>query len=92
MTYLEAAYKILSATKGPLHYQRIAELALEQGLITPTGLTPDATMGSRLYTDTKQEGSQFVARRSGHVRSCKTTASGYRCGSEKAQCIHTISA
>ena len=60
MTYLDAAHKILSAAEGPLHYQEIARLALDQGLITPTGLTPDATMGSRLYTDTKQEGSLFV--------------------------------
>lgn len=60
MTYLEAAYKVLNGNKAPLHYQRITELALQQGLITPTGLTPDATMGSRLYTDTKQDGSQFV--------------------------------
>lgn len=60
MTYLEAAYKILSEHSEPLHYQRITELALQQELISPSGLTPDATMGSRLYTDTKQEGSQFV--------------------------------
>ena len=60
MTYLEAAYQILSAEGRPLHYQEITGLALEQGLISPTGLTPDATMGSRLYTDTKQEGSLFV--------------------------------
>src|SRR5690606_13947223 len=31
----------------------------EQGLIKPTGRTPAATMGSRLYTDTKSEGSRF---------------------------------
>ena len=60
MTYLEAAYKILNEHKGPLHYQRITEIALQEGLIAPSGLTPDATMGSRLYTDTKQEGSRFV--------------------------------
>ncbi len=60
MTYLEAAYKVLSENREPLHYRQITVLALEQDMITPTGLTPDATMGSRLYTDTKQEGSQFV--------------------------------
>jgi len=60
VTYLDAAHQILNAKGGPLHYQEIARLALEKGLITPTGLTPDATMGSRLYTDTKQEGSLFV--------------------------------
>lgn len=34
--------------------------ALAQKLIAPQGLTPEATMGSRLYTDAKQEGSHFV--------------------------------
>ncbi len=60
MTYLEAAYAILKQSGKPLHYKEITRRALEQGLIEPRGLTPEATMGSRLYTDTKQEGSRFV--------------------------------
>ena len=60
MTYLEAAYQILKQAAEPLHYREITKRALAQGLIQPTGLTPEATMGSRLYTDTKQEGSRFV--------------------------------
>ncbi len=60
MTYLEAAYDVLRAAKQPLHYSEITHRALEQGMIVPTGLTPEATMGSRLYTDTKEEGSRFV--------------------------------
>lgn len=60
MTYLEAAYVILQASGQPLHYEEITRRALEQNLIAPQGLTPAATMGSRLYTDTKQEGSRFV--------------------------------
>lgn len=60
MTYLEAAYKILSEARQPLHYSEITRRALEQSLLQPTGLTPDATMGSRLYTDTQQEDSLFV--------------------------------
>jgi len=60
MTYLEAAYDVLRAAKQPLHYSEITHRALEQGMIVPTGLTPEATMGSRLYTDTKEEGSSFV--------------------------------
>lgn len=59
-TYLEAAYAILRGHNAPLHYENIAARALEQGLIKPTGRTPAATMGSRLYTDTKQEGSRFA--------------------------------
>jgi restriction system protein len=60
MTYLDAALAVLQAAKLPLHYAEITRRALEQGLIVPTGLTPEATMGSRLYTDTQEEGSRFV--------------------------------
>lgn len=60
MTYLDAAYTVLLSAKKPLHYSEITQLALEQNLIVPTGLTPEATMGSRLYTDTQEDGSRFV--------------------------------
>ncbi|GAP63311.1 hypothetical protein ARMA_1734 [Ardenticatena maritima] len=60
MTYLDAAYVVLRDAGQPLHYREITQRALERGLIAPAGLTPDATMGSRLYTDTKQSGSRFV--------------------------------
>ncbi len=60
MTYLDAAYTILKAAGQPLHFEEITQRALAQKLIAPQGLTPEATMGSRLYTDTKQEGSHFV--------------------------------
>lgn len=60
VTYLDAAYKILRHHSAPLHYEEIAARALDQGLIKPTGRTPAATMGSRLYTDTKNEGSRFA--------------------------------
>ena len=59
MTYLEAAHTILTAAGQPLHYAEITRRALDQNLIAPTGLTPEATMGSRLYTETKQDDSQF---------------------------------
>jgi restriction system protein len=60
MTYLEAAEQVLRASKQSLHYSEITRRSLELGLIVPTGLTPEATMGSRLYTDTKEEGSRFT--------------------------------
>jgi restriction system protein len=60
MTYLDAAYQILQQTAHPLHYRAITERALAAGLIQPTGLTPEATMGSRLYTQTQEDGSPFV--------------------------------
>jgi restriction system protein len=65
-TYLDAAHAILLAAGQPLHYDEITQRALDQNLIAPQGLTPAATMGSRLYTDSKEEGSRFV--RTGHGR------------------------
>ncbi len=60
MTYLDAAYTILKAAGQPLRYEEITKHALAQKLISPQGLTPEATMGSRLYIDTLQEDSRFV--------------------------------
>ncbi|MCX7706740.1 MAG: restriction endonuclease [Anaerolineae bacterium] len=60
MTYLDAAYTILKTAGQPLRYEEITQRALARGLISPQGLTPAATMASRLYTDTLQEGSRFV--------------------------------
>ena len=60
MTYLDAAYTILKAAGQPLRYEEITQRALAQKLISPQGLTPEATMASRLYIDTLQENSRFV--------------------------------
>lgn len=60
MTYLDAAQEVLKKSGSPLRYEDITERALARGLIAPQGLTPEATMASRLYTDTLQEGSLFV--------------------------------
>ncbi len=59
MTFLEAARIVLADAGAPLHFEEIAKRALEQGFIATTGATPEVTMGSRLYTVTKQEGSDF---------------------------------
>lgn len=59
MDFLSAAQVILSKEERPLHFREITRRALENGLITPTGMTPDATMGSRLYVDTKKDDSRF---------------------------------
>ncbi len=48
MDFLSAAQKILEQAGRPLHYKEIARRALDQALVTPAGLTPDSTMGSRL--------------------------------------------
>jgi restriction system protein len=59
MTFLNAAYEILKQASQPLHYTEIANRALAAGLLDTRGQTPEATMGSRLYVDTKRPGSRF---------------------------------
>lgn len=59
MDFLTAAQNILELEGYPLHFREITKRALEQGLISPSGMTPEATMGSRLYVDTKKEDSRF---------------------------------
>lgn len=54
MDFLSAAQIILEQANGPLHYKEITQRALSQGLLFDTGLTPEATMGSRLYVDVKK--------------------------------------
>lgn len=49
MTYYEAAIQVLRSIKRPLSTQEITDQAITKGLITPTGKTPDATMGAVLY-------------------------------------------
>jgi restriction system protein len=59
MTFLDAAHEILKQAGAPLHYADIASRALAAGLLDTRGQTPEATMGSRLYVDTKRAGSRF---------------------------------
>ena len=59
MNFLDAAYQILKEAGKPLHYTEINQRALAQQLIIPKGQTPAATMGSRLYVDTKKPDTQF---------------------------------
>lgn len=60
MNFLDAAYHVLTSAETPLHYSEIAKRALAEDILTTSGLTPDATMGSRLYVDTKRKNSRFV--------------------------------
>jgi hypothetical protein len=56
LTFLQAAEEVLRrhSPGAPLHFRRIAELAQDEGLVESKGLTPEATMGAQLYTDTKR--------------------------------------
>ena len=64
MNFLDAACQILKEVGKPLHYTDITQRALSQKLIAPKGQTPGATMGSRLYVDTKKENTRFKRRAS----------------------------
>lgn len=59
MQFKDAAYEVLKQAGEPLHYNEIAKRALEAGLLNTRGQTPEATIGSRLYVDTKKPDSKF---------------------------------
>lgn len=59
MQFKDAAFEILKAAGKPLHYNEITDLALQKGILETAGLTPHATMGALLYTDTLKENSRF---------------------------------
>lgn len=66
-SFVEAAEKVLEqfSSKRPMHFRDITKKALEQGWLDTDGKTPDATMGSQIYTAIKRaqrrgEQSRFV--------------------------------
>ncbi len=59
MNFLDAAYEILKQASKPLHYAQITRLALKTNILDTKGQTPEATMSSRLYVDTKRANSRF---------------------------------
>jgi len=65
LTYKEAALRVLREAGQPLSAQEITQQAIEQGLINPQGLTPDATMGAQLYTDINRRGVASLFRKEG---------------------------
>lgn len=52
MTYLQAAEAVLSGQDEPepMHYKAITQAALDQALLDPQGLTPEATMYAQIVT------------------------------------------
>lgn len=59
MNFLDAAFVILKQANTPLHYADITRRALAQNILDTKGQTPEATMGARLYVDTKLSDSRF---------------------------------
>lgn len=60
MNFKEAAYHILRKEKKPVSAEQITTLALQEGLITSQGKTPEATMGAIIYADIKRRGQQSL--------------------------------
>ncbi|MCZ6807868.1 MAG: HTH domain-containing protein [Deltaproteobacteria bacterium] len=55
MTFTEAAVEVLRLSGKPLHYKKIAEIAIERNLLSHVGKTPETTMSSRLATMVKKD-------------------------------------
>lgn len=93
MDYLSAAQAVLEADNRPLHFRDIARRAIEQRLIIPSGATPEATMGSRLYVDTQKPDSRFERRGKGHFalrRRGQTDEIAHRVGAINAGTRQTL--
>src|SRR3954452_18112280 len=61
MTFLEAALKILSREKHPLHFKELTERAMTKKLLTFVGRTPEVSMQQALTAAVKKApGNPFV--------------------------------
>ena len=54
MSYIDAALAVLAAADRPLTVAEITDGAVDRGLITPRGRTPEATMSAELYTEARR--------------------------------------
>lgn len=59
MNFLDTAYEILKQAGKTLHYIEITRRGQTAGILDSKGQTPEASMGSRLYVDTKRAISRF---------------------------------
>lgn len=60
MTFYEAAVAVLREAGRPLHYKKIAEIAVRERLLSHVGKTPEITMGARLAQEVKKPASETV--------------------------------
>jgi len=54
MTFTEAAAHVLRLVGKPLHYKEITDVAIERGLLSHVGKSPEVTMGARLAAQVKK--------------------------------------
>jgi hypothetical protein len=55
MTFTEAAVEVLRRAGRPLHFKEIADLAVQENLLSHVGQDPEVTMGQRLAAMAKRE-------------------------------------
>jgi len=60
--YLHAAETVLADAREPLTVGEITRVAIQRGLLTPTGKTPIATMSARLYVEVQRNPLARIAR------------------------------
>jgi hypothetical protein len=60
MTFTEAAVEVLRRAGKPLHFKEIAELALQENLLSHVGQDPEVTMGQRLAAMAKRDDDRKV--------------------------------
>ena len=65
MNYREAVIQVLKDEKKPLHYERIADLAMDRKYIDPRGKTPHDTISTEISRDLRKNGSESVFLRYG---------------------------
>ncbi|MFC1585741.1 restriction endonuclease [Fibrobacterota bacterium] len=53
-SFKDAAAQILKEVGEPLSYQEIAKRAIEKGILSTEGKTPEASMGAQIYMDIKK--------------------------------------
>lgn len=68
MTYYRAALQILRSAQHPLTTQEITDLAITEGLIMPTGKTPQASMARVLYLRVRNDPELIKIDEPGNVR------------------------
>lgn len=71
MTYYQAALVVLRSAGRPLTTNEIARAAVAQGLIRPSGRTPEASMSSVLYAKAKEDGELHKLSKKGPGRAAR---------------------
>ena len=78
LSFKDAAIEILKRNNEPMTPSEITETALEEGLISTEGKTPEASMGAQLYMDIKNnKKSPFLKIGRGKFSLASTTGSPY---------------